>query len=190
MIRVLFLSHPQVKIEPLVPVPDWGLSDPGQARAREFAARCAAGLGGWDLVCSPERKAVQTATILATGWGSVVQVLPDLAEVDRRSTGYVPQARHDALALALFVHPDQTAAGWETARAAQARVCRAFDALPKDRDTVIIGHGGTGTLLWLALTGRPITPGFDQPHQGCGWFAQGPDWTVAKGWQAFEDLRL
>ena len=37
--RALYLSHPQVKIDANVPVPQWGLSDVGRGRAEAFAAR-------------------------------------------------------------------------------------------------------------------------------------------------------
>lgn len=190
MTRILFLSHPEVVIDPAVPVPDWGLSERGRARAQTFANRSAAALAGWRVVSSPERKAVQTARILAARSGAKVDVHPGLAEVDRSATGYVPHARHEALALQLFSVPDQSADGWETAIAAQARILRAFYEVLKATNAVIVGHGGTGTLLWLALSGMPIGRGYDQPHQGCGWRAGGAACRVDSGWQAFEDLAI
>ena len=33
--HALYITHPQVKIDPAVPVPEWGLSDRGAERTRE-----------------------------------------------------------------------------------------------------------------------------------------------------------
>lgn len=56
----LYITHPQVTIDPAVPVPQWGLSAIGAARAREAAAK------PWmrmirRIVSSAETKAVETA---------------------------------------------------------------------------------------------------------------------------------
>ena len=64
MARAWYVTHPQVCIDPAVPVPDWGLSDVGRARA-QAAARCGWARGLTALVASAERKAVETAEILA-----------------------------------------------------------------------------------------------------------------------------
>ena len=37
--RALYLTHPQVMIDPAIAVPHWGLSPEGRARAEAFAAR-------------------------------------------------------------------------------------------------------------------------------------------------------
>ena len=39
MARGLLVSHPEVVIDPAVPVPLWGLTEVGAARMRSFAAR-------------------------------------------------------------------------------------------------------------------------------------------------------
>ncbi|MGY4292614.1 hypothetical protein ACVWXN_000709 [Bradyrhizobium sp. i1.4.4] len=52
---VRYLTHPQVQIDPAVPVPQWGLSSVGRARAEALAN------AGWlasttQIVSSAERK--------------------------------------------------------------------------------------------------------------------------------------
>ncbi|WP_233192706.1 histidine phosphatase family protein [Acidimangrovimonas sediminis] len=182
------VSHPEVAIDPGVPVPDWPLSDQGRARAMALAST------GWPgpmtrIVSSPERKARETAEILARG--APVEGHPHLAEIDRSSTGYVPHARHEALADALFADPDISAAGWETARAAQARAVAALEDLlqePCPADLVIVGHGGVGTLLWCHLAGRPISRVEDQPTGGCVWATTLPSLQPVHPWRRFEAL--
>ncbi|MFN4172958.1 MAG: histidine phosphatase family protein, partial [Pseudorhodobacter sp.] len=121
MRRVLYLSHPEVDIDPLVPVPRWGLSAVGRARLGAALARGWPG-SGWQIVSSPETKARETAALIAAATGDPVLIHPDMGEVDRSSTGYLPHDRHEALADALFANPLQGPEGWESAGAAQVRI--------------------------------------------------------------------
>jgi broad specificity phosphatase PhoE len=169
---IWYLSHPQVVIDPAVPVPEWGLSDKGRERVTELA------LTGWPqdavtILTSPEVKARETAALLAAPRGLEVTVVPKSGEVDRSSTGYVPHDQHEALADALFAHPDISACGWETAKAAQHRVVTALSPflVPDAGPTVIIGHGGVGTLLWCHIANLAISRAEDQPGVGHVWCA-------------------
>jgi hypothetical protein len=61
---VRYLTHPQVQIDPAVPVPQWGLSPVGRARTEAVASDT------WlanttQIVSSGERKAIETAEIIA-----------------------------------------------------------------------------------------------------------------------------
>ncbi|MGO8557825.1 histidine phosphatase family protein, partial [Rhizobium ruizarguesonis] len=56
----IYITHPQVRIDANVPVPKWGLSDVGAARASKAAE------SGWArqlrrIVSSDETKAIETA---------------------------------------------------------------------------------------------------------------------------------
>lgn len=186
--RLIYLSHPESAVDPLVPVPDWGLSARGVARATALAARWPCGSG--HLWCSPERKAQDCAAIMGYPTGNTVETLPESHEVDRSATGFVPAARHDALARRLFLYPDQSAEGWERAVDAQARIVKAVTVLiaRSYKPLILIGHGGVGTLLWLHLTGQPITPEADQPRQGCAWVYDLGQSRAIHGWRAFETL--
>ncbi len=64
----LYLSHPQVKIDPAVPVPEWGLSELGRERMQTLAQQ------PWirpfrRVISSSETKAIETAEILADALG-------------------------------------------------------------------------------------------------------------------------
>jgi broad specificity phosphatase PhoE len=61
-VHIRYLTHPQVKIEPAVPVPSWGLSDVGRLRTEALAN------AEWlsetpQIISSGERKAIETAAI-------------------------------------------------------------------------------------------------------------------------------
>lgn len=164
-----FLSHPQVQVDPGTPVPRWGLSEQGRARARSLAGApfLAAASSVWS---SSESKARESAHLIARGDVPVFE-RADLGENDRSATGFVTPERFEQLAEAFFARPQQSVSGWATAGDEQRRITCAVDAVLTDArtgagDVVIVAHGGVGTLLLCALLDRPITPRLDQPGQG------------------------
>lgn len=152
-------------IDPDVPVPQWRLSEAGRARAARFARHPMA-LAARRIVSSPETKARELADRLAGVSGAAVEFDESFAENDRSSTGFVPEARFESLADAFFAHPDESAEGWETARAAQARIVLAVTNALAEHDprnpVVFAGHGAVGTLLKCHLGGRTIDRREDQ----------------------------
>ncbi len=187
--RLIYLSHPQVQIDPAVEVTDWGLSAVGRARVEAAAAAGWPG-AGVRILSSAERKARETAERLSRPAGLSVEIDAEMGEIDRSATGYVPAARHDALARQLFAHPEDSAEGWERAVDAQARVVAALHrALQMPGDLLIVGHGGVGSLLWCHLAGIAITPEADQPAGGGQvWLAEEEAGQVrpVHGWRALE----
>ncbi len=175
---MIFVSHPEVVIDPAVPVPRWHLSELGIARMRRFAAGLARPGAVW---ASTETKAIEAAGIVAARFGLGVQVHAGLDENDRSATGYLPPEEFQAAADRFFAHPDLSFRGWERARDAQRRVVAAWSEITAmTQDAVLVGHGGTGTLLWCHLTGHTIDRRFDAPRQGCMW-RWSPD-SVSDGW--------
>lgn len=175
MTPFLYLSHPQVQVDPAVPVPDWGLSAQGRARAEAFAREPALMAYG-RLVSSAETKARETALILANVLGLPVEVRADLHENDRSATGYLREAEFQEVANAFFARPLESVRGWERAVDAQERIVAgvmlAMSEAPQT-PTLFIGHGGVGTLLLCHLAGTPISRAYDQPPVGGGcWFRQ------------------
>lgn len=191
----LYITHPQVAIDPSVPVPDWGLSDRGRERARLAAARdWARRLGR--IVASMERKAIETAQILAAG-RLAVETDHAMGENDRSATGYLPPEAFEAAADMFFAHPEQSFRGWERAADAQARIVAAVERALAGHDPALpiafVGHGGVGTLLKCRLAGVPIRRSGDQPAGGGNLFAfrladraVACDWTAMESWKGFE----
>jgi broad specificity phosphatase PhoE len=186
----LYLSHPQVRIDPAVPVPRWGLSDIGRARVEALAAQ------SWierfrRVVSSDEQKAIETADILAAALGLRTEVLPSLHENDRSATGFLPPPEFEATADLFFRHPDESVRGWERAADAQARilggVMRALASAP-DSPAIFTGHGGVGTLLWCHCAGEPIGRGRDQKGGGGNHYLFDPsERIVLYGWRPMEE---
>ena len=172
MAVAVIITHPDVTIDPSVPVPDWPLSSRGQARMRAALAQ------PWvptlrAVHSSTERKATDAAGILAAHLTLPFTTHANLGENDRSATGYLPREEFEATADAFFANPDHSISGWETARAAQRRIVTAVNAIlaatPRDHDIALITHGAVATLLFCALENLPISRTHDQPP-GTGGF--------------------
>jgi broad specificity phosphatase PhoE len=188
----LYLTHPQVRIDPTVAVPSWGLSELGAARARLAARRPWAGQLR-RIISSDETKAIETAALLAATRGLTVEVVKGMHENDRSSTGFLPPPEFERAADWFFAHPAGSFHGWERAVDAQARIVSGVEAILKSHDPeapiAFVGHGGVGTLLKCHLEKRPIARDGDQPPGGGNLFCfrlanrvLSCDWTPIEDW--------
>jgi broad specificity phosphatase PhoE len=167
-----YVTHPDVTIDPSVPVPRWGLSEEGRRRATAMLGQ------PWvstitRLVSSDETKALETARILGDHLELEIEVRDSIGEADRSSTGFVGPTRFEELADRFFAEPRESVSGWERAVDAQSRIVRSLADVtsPTERagDVVVIGHGAVGTLLMCHLAALRIDRRHDQPHQGHVW---------------------
>ncbi len=187
----VYITHPQVNIDPNVPVPQWGLSPLGAERARKAAALPWARNFG-RIISSAEVKAIETAEIFARVSGCTVEIVDAMHENDRSATGFLAPPEFEAAADQFFAHPTDSFRGWETATHAQARIVAAVTATLLGHDPsnpiAFVGHGGVGTLLKCHLEGLPICRSADQPAGGGNVFCFSlADLTVACDWTAIED---
>jgi broad specificity phosphatase PhoE len=168
-----YITHPQVQIDANVPVPEWGLSDIGRARTSAMLDQPWVG-SIRRIVSSGERKAVETAEMLARHLRLAVEVRERMHENDRSATGFLPPPEFEAVADQFFANPYSSIRGWERAIDAQHRilseVATVLDTADAD-DVAFVGHGGVGTLLLLSLSGREISREADQPAGGGNYFA-------------------
>ena len=191
--QVLYLSHPQVAIDPSAPVQTWPLSQLGRVRTERFAAspRLARVTA---IYSSAERKAVDTGSILAEQLGVPLTIVEAMHENDRSATGYLPPERFEAVADRFFAEPEASVLGWERAVDAQARIVASVgDILRRDGtsgDILLAGHGGVGALLMAHLLGEPISRQFDQPATGGGnvFAFRRVDLGIVHRWQAMEKV--
>lgn len=167
--RALYLTHPQVRIDAAVPVPLWGLSAEGRARAEAFAGRGVVPAGAW-IFSSRETKALELAELVAAAAGTPVMSDHEMGENDRSSTGFLPPALFEQHADRFFAEPQQSADGWERAIDAQARIVStvrmALASVPKDVPVIFCGHGAVGTLLKCRIGNRRISREEDQGKLG------------------------
>lgn len=188
---VLFITHPEVVVDPAVPVPEWRLSERGIARMEAFAGSAAAA-GVSAIYSSGERKARQAALILARRRGLGVSVVAALHENDRSATGFLEPAEFEATADRFFAEPLASVRGWERAADAQARIVGAVEEIVAADLTcgnlAIVAHGAVGALLLCHLAGEAIHRRFDQPGRGGGnLFAfRRPDLSLLHGWRPID----
>ncbi|HRY24176.1 MAG: histidine phosphatase family protein [Geminicoccaceae bacterium] len=169
MTVIYYLSHPEVTIDPAIPVPGWGLSATG--RARVLAVRDAAWLRACRrIVTSAERKAVETAELVAETSAAEIVVRPAMHENDRSATGFLVPAEFEQVASEFFARPEESVRGWERASDAQARIAGELEAVLAGHDPtlplLLVGHGGVGTLLYCRHAGLAIDRRHDQPRSG------------------------
>lgn len=169
MSRVLrYLSHPQVKIDADIPVPEWGLSDLGRERAKRFA-RSGALSQTRSIYSSAETKAVETAQLIADFLRIKPIQRPNTHENDRSGTGFLEPAEFERVANAFFAAPNDSIRGWERAIDAQSRIVDETQKIiehAEPDDILMVGHGGVGTLLYCHFAGVSISREHDQPGGG------------------------
>lgn len=187
-----FITHPEVVIDPAVPVTEWPLSARGRQRMQAALAQPWA-RATEAVFCSTERKAREAAAILAAPLGLQPVELAALGENDRSATGYLPRAAFEAMADAFFAAPRASIRGWERAADAQARILAALQAVLAEagaaRVIAIVAHGAVGALLLSHRLGRPISRAEDQPGDGGGqiFSFQMPGHGVVAGWRRIDE---
>ncbi len=174
----IYLTHPEINVDPAVPVPEWSLSDIGKERAAEALELAFAG-DIRQVVSSTETKAVETANIFAEKASLPVRVLKFLGENDRSATGFLPPEEFEKTADQFFANPRDSICGWERAIDAQTRIVTgvqaALRAIKPDNPVLFTGHGAVGTLLMCHLMNAPISRSHDQKRAGC-WFRFEREW--------------
>ena len=192
MSEVFFVTHPEVVIDPEVPVPDWPLSETGRARMEAFAIT----LDGRPIAAvytSEERKARDGAEILARQLGLEVRVRAGLEENDRSATGYIAPPEFWEVVEQFYAHPTRSVRGWATAQESQDRIVEAVSGVcaetTEDGLVIIVSHGGVGRLLRAKLEGvqigeedRPLHPG-----GGCYFPFDRRTLSPLAGWRSIED---
>lgn len=121
--RIRYLTHPQVNIDPAVPVPSWGLSGVGRARS-EMLANAGWLSGTTQIISSGERKSIETAEIIAAKWNVTVEVRQAMHENGRSATGFLLPDEFETVANQFFARPLVSIRGWERAVDAQRRIVR------------------------------------------------------------------
>lgn len=192
MATIFFLTHPEVVIDPAIPIPDWRLSDVGRTRMERFVGQ-AQSQGLAAAYSSAERKATDGAAIAAVALGVPHRIDPELGENDRSSTGYLAPAEFWQVVEVFFDRPDESVRGWETARAAQTRIVRAMKRLVGGEqapgDILVVSHGGVGRLLAAHLQGVEIGQEDRPEHPGGGCWLEIDRETlrIRRTWQSIPD---
>ncbi|HEU6441595.1 MAG TPA: histidine phosphatase family protein [Microvirga sp.] len=190
MASLIFLTHPEVVIDPLVPVPRWPLNDTGRGRMERFAdALVRVRLSS--IHASAEQKAMDGAAIVAERFGLSYRVHEDLGENDRSATGYIAPPEFWEVVNEFFSRPHESIRGWERAIDAQERIVKAVRRIAAEEtgNTLVVSHGGVGCLLMAHLQGveigRESRP--QHPGGGCFFVMDRETFSVRKDWLTIEE---
>ena len=186
----LFLTHPEVVVDPVGPGDGVGPLRPRAGAStglRPLPDR--PGLGAHRLERGAEGHRDRGGPALSPGSprGDRRSLL---GENDRSATGYLPPEEFERTADSFFAHPTTSIRGWETASSAQDRIVSTVRRISADapgRRIAYVAHGAVGSLLLSDLMRVPISRELDQPRQGC-WFTFDPTtWSSTQGWQPFPE---
>jgi broad specificity phosphatase PhoE len=192
MALLIFITHPEVVIDPGQPVPEWPLSATGRRRMEHFAGLLA-DRNVSAVYASTERKAMDGAALVAERLDLPYRTDANLGENDRSSTGYIAPPEFWEVVRAFFGHPHESVRGWERAIDAQTRIVGAVGGIAREDETsgdiVIVSHGGVGCLLAAHLQGVEIGQESRPSHPGGGCFMviERETLTLLQDWRAIED---
>ena len=110
--RAYFITHPNVITDPAVPVPRWPLSAEGRERMVKLLAQPWIDDVG-SVYCSTEQKAIDGAEVLAKHLSVDYEMIHELGEIDRSSTGLLrTPGEYEAMVDSFFSRPDRSIRGW------------------------------------------------------------------------------
>lgn len=178
-----FITHPEVVVDPSIPIDEWRLSGAGRARAGLLPALFP---GVQRVIHSAERKARETAEFFIDALDVEHAVDAELGEMDRSSTGYLPPAEFEMTVDEFFAHPEQSVRGWERAIDAQRRIegaVRRNTVGERHEAVAFVAHGGVGALLLASLTQSTIDRDLDQPGMGSYFTFDARTWGALSSWQ-------
>ncbi|MCP4182776.1 MAG: histidine phosphatase family protein [Hyphomicrobiales bacterium] len=165
---VHYLSHPEVNINPDIPMSSWGLNHTGKTRVSKLIE------AGWlngvsKVISSAEAKAIETANPIAYALSVPVEVHQAMHENNRTATGYLPSEEFELVASQFFANPYKSIRGWEKAIDAQRRIVSETEKVLRSHiggNLLIVGHGAVGTLLFCHYSNFPISRQYDQKGSG------------------------
>jgi broad specificity phosphatase PhoE len=124
------------------------------------------------VASSDEQKAIDGAEILARELAIPHDVIPELGENDRSTTGFLAPQEFWSVVEEFFAHPELSVRGWETAAHAQERIVRAVlsvgASLRDPGPVAFVSHGGVGCLLHCHLARVSISRDLEQPSPPAG----------------------
>lgn len=109
---IYFLAHPEVLIDPQVPVPQWPLSDIGRARMESFCERATWLSELTRLVSSAETEALDGAKIIQRRYALALHADSRFNELDRSATNYLSKAEHGVVSKAAFASQSADECQW------------------------------------------------------------------------------
>jgi len=145
---VLF-RHALTTIDKTQPADKWVISEKGIKQVCKTIAS-----GKFDdidiIVCSTEKKAIQTAFYLSERIGKDIKLNPNFRELDRGDKFVKNKENYETLVWRTFNNPTESSFGWEKAKEALTRFQRGIKRLENsysNKKIFLVSHGIILTLF-------------------------------------------
>ena len=143
MTALILVKHSLPEIVENTPASGWKLSAEGRRRCKRLAERLMKYKPD-RIISSTEKKAEETAELIAKELGLSTNAFDGLHEHKRSKAGYLSKEKFDEDIREFFTRPAELVFGSETAEQAFQRFHSAIDSILKDfpdQTTVIVAHG-------------------------------------------------
>src|SRR5512133_822437 len=158
--KLILIKHAHVEVDASQTPDRWHLSEKGRESCKILADALSAYLP-FDLMCSEEVKATETAALLAEQLQIPFAARPDLEEHNRNNVPVMRSGDFISLMELFFRRPDELVLGAETATSALSRFESAIDEIISEKaegDVAVVTHG-TVIALFVAHH-NPTLAGF------------------------------
>ncbi len=153
--RMYFITHPVVNIDPRIPPNKWSISEEGWKQVRNLSKELF-----WKdvdtIFASTEPKANKAAEFWSKKFGIPFSIVDDIQEIDRSSTGFVSQSDLNYIIDRFYSKPEERVRGWESANECLERMVRTINRLTEEnrnKNIVIVSHGAIGNLYACKIKG-------------------------------------
>jgi broad specificity phosphatase PhoE len=153
--HLILIKHSLPEVISTIPAREWQLAEIGRLRCRLLAKKIQP-YSPQILISSMERKAIETARILAQEIHQTFRIFEDLHEHDRTGVAFLSKEQFEANIQDFFKHPDEFVMGKETANQARQRFSNALVIVQKqnpNKNIAVVSHGTVITLFVQKMTG-------------------------------------
>ncbi|MEK6909805.1 MAG: histidine phosphatase family protein [Candidatus Aenigmatarchaeota archaeon] len=156
--KLYFITHPAVNIDPDIPVNKWSISKEGWKQVRNLSDE-----PFWKEVdvifASTEQKANKTAEYWSKKFNIPLTIVNGIEEIDRSSTGFIAENEFWKTADDFYATPDKKVRGWESANECLDRMVKAMEKIVAEnggKNIAVVSHGAVGNLYACRIKGtRP-----------------------------------
>ncbi len=188
MTKLIYITHPEVIINPAIAIDEWVLSPLGWDRVEKLLA-----LKFWQEVekvyTSSEPKAYMIGEKVSKKYGIELEKISDLREIDRSATGIIsPLSDYMQVVQLSYENIKEMAKGWESISNVMLRNSNAVEMLKtkyNGKTFVIIGHGCAGTTIKCHI--KKVNPTFQEDPQktGCYFIANLDTNEIIQDWSTY-----
>ena len=149
-----FLRHAETKLRHDIPVREWNLTRAGRQSTLELAeSQVFSKIEG--IIHSSEKKAKQTADIIAKTLAVETYELPELDELRRNHNGLLTNDEYRARVRLTLIDWEKNVPDWESGEDALSRFMegvRRINIMFHSKNILVVSHGLVLTLYFSALT--------------------------------------